>query len=92
MTVADFLRLVQSVPRWDRTPAILDEELEVLFKQLGEEFIVTKEDPLASGSCEKCVHHYTGVKDVDMCAGDRVEVPRRLCSEVSVCNIFCKIV
>lgn len=31
-------------------------------------------------------------QDVDMCAGDRVEVPRRLCSEVSVCNIFCKIV
>lgn len=55
MTVVEFLRLVQSVPRWDRTPAILDGELKDLFNQLGEEFYTVIEDPLTSGACENAL-------------------------------------
>lgn len=36
--VVEFLRLVQSVPSWDRTPAISDEDLKDLLNQVGEDF------------------------------------------------------
>lgn len=90
MTIVEFLRLVQSVPYWDRTPAILDSDLEGLFRQLGEEPYIVIKRPFVSGDCRQCVRHYVGSDNVDMCSGNHVDVGKRICSDVSVCNIFCK--
>lgn len=91
MKVVEFLRLVQSVPSWDRTPAISDKDLRDLLNQVGEDFFTETKNPFTSGMCNKCVYHYKLPDSVDMCAVHQIDIHTKICSEIPVCYIFCNI-